>query len=741
MMVHPQVSITQSSALAYTQSRRSMQRGIAVTALFHLFYAAWLLLKPVSPLTTHLGGDVMETLGGALAALLCFWPAASGKKSPVWTSSYWKSRETQIAWLCGLSMICYTLQQVDLIYPDFAHHPVPISRIFSDTLSLLSYPLLLLGLWRLPRRPLSAAAQVRIGLDGLMVLSSMLTFSWYFVLGPTILASKGTLEGRIVDALYPFMDVFLAACLLLLGGRTGYLRLVLQLIALGLIVVVVSDSTFAYVSLHWTFASGTLLDVCWSAGFMLIGVGVLTGRQAMAFIRIAEEPRRLASLWTSLLPYALLPPVVALVIYTDQTTGRAILKHGVFWGALVLICLILVRQVLALLENRELNGRLEALATTDPLTGLLNHRAFHKRLAEEAARCAADGQTLAVAMLDLDNFKFFNDAYGHAAGDEVLRRLAEALRENTAMNDTVARFGGDEFALILPLNTVGVLRSGLTAAGLQQALEAALETLSFQPPGSPVAIPLSVSLGIASFPEEAGSHLEALELADRRLMHFKTGGGADHPAEELCRELTQSLSGFSMLNALVTAVDNKDRYTRRHSEDVLTYSLQIAEALGLGAETRRTVQTAALLHDVGKIGVPDRILRKPGALTDEEFEAVKQHPLMGAIIVGAVAGFEETLDAVRHHHERWDGKGYPYGLAGTDTPFLARLISVADAFSAMTTDRPYRKGMDQAKALRILEEGAGTQWDPECVHALLRVYRPAAQSVKDQSVKKMLLAA
>ena len=162
-----------------------------------------------------------------------------------------------------------------------------------------------------------------------------------------------------------------------------------------------------------------------------------------------------------------------------------------------------------------------------------------------------------------------------------------------------------------------------------------------------------------------------------------------------------------MLDALVAAVDNKDRYTRRHSEDVLTYSLQVAEALGLDEATRHTVAVAALLHDVGKIGVPDAILRKPGALTGAEFEAVRQHPMMGSVIVGAVPGMEGTLDAVRHHHERWDGGGYPFGLAGEAIPLLARLMAVADAFSAMTTDRPYRKGMGVAQARRCWSAGRG----------------------------------
>ena len=721
---------------ALEQSRLCMKGGIAATLLFHAFYAAWLLVRPVSKHIMGLGDDVMEAVGGSLAAVFCFWSVPGAEQPPLPRRACWRWQSTQVAWLCGLSMVCYTFQQFYLIYPDFLHRPPPISRPVSDAISLLSYPLLLFGIWRLPRRPLSVSAQMRIGLDGLMVVVSALTFSWYFVLGPTILASRGTLEGRVVDALYPFMDVLLGACLLLLGGRTGYLRSVLTLLAAGLIIVVASDSFFAYISLHHPLVQGSLLDICWSLGFMLIGVAVLTGRQAMAFTVFDDEPGRLASLWASLLPYALLPLVGILVLYTEQAGGRPILRHGVFWGAFALVSLILGRQVLALLENRELNGRLEALATTDPLTGLCNHRTFHKRLAEEAAQASRDGQALAVAMLDVDNFKFFNDAYGHAAGDDVLRQLAGALRRSALPEDTLGRFGGDEFALLLPLETAKETRRGQSAEQMQQALGAALSDLFFQPPNSPSLIPLTISVGVALFPAEAGSPLEALELADKRLMHVKTGGGSDRPAEELCRELSQSLSGFPMLNALVTAVDNKDRYTRRHSEDVLAYSLHIAEQLGLDPEAQRTVQIAALVHDVGKIGVPDRILRKPHALTEEEFQAVQQHPVMGAVIVGAVPGFEETLDAVRHHHERWDGEGYPFGLRGEETPFLARLVAVADAFSAMTTDRPYRKGMAREKALRILEEGAGTQWDPECVYALLRAYQPA-----EQRCPKALLAA
>ncbi len=356
-------------------------------------------------------------------------------------------------------------------------------------------------------------------------------------------------------------------------------------------------------------------------------------------------------------------------------------------------------------------------AERDPLTGLLNHRAFHKRLEEAAERAQGNDTTLAVAVMDLDNFKFFNDAYGHITGDDVLRRVAAALGAACGPDDVLARFGGDEFAVLSP---------GVTAEDaprLAAHLASALGDVGYQPPGHDVAVPMSLSAGVAVFPQEGVTRLDVVELADARLRRAKTGAGDNDQADRLRALMSRSLEGYSMLDALVTAVDNKDRYTHRHCEDVLTYSLEIAQELGLDGKTQDTVAVAALLHDVGKIGVPDAILRKPGRLTEEEYAAVRQHPQMGAVIVSAVPGLEGTLDAVRHHHERWDGDGYPYGLRGEETPMIARLMAVADAFSAMTTDRPYRKGMDPARALAVLEAGAGTQWDPQFVAAFLRLRR------------------
>ncbi len=364
------------------------------------------------------------------------------------------------------------------------------------------------------------------------------------------------------------------------------------------------------------------------------------------------------------------------------------------------------------------NVELAALATTDPLTGLLNYRAFQARLTEEAARTGRDGRTAAVALLDLNDFRFFNDVYGHAVGDAVLRMVAARLTRVCGAGEAVGHFGGDEFTVLLP-----DVPSAMTPAQVEARLRTGLSGMSYQPVGEAAAIPITLSVGAALLPSEDAGHDtgrgQALRLAEERLRRAKTGGDVETEADRMRAHAGRSLDGFSMLDALVTAVDNKDRYTRRHSEDVMTYSLMIAQEMGMDQATQNTVAVAALLHDVGKIGVPDALLRKPGRLTDAEMEAVKQHPQMGAIMVNAVPGLEATLDAVRHHHERWDGGGYPFGLWGEETPLMARLMAVADAFSAMTTDRPYRKGMDREKAQAILAEGAGTQWDPHCVQAFL----------------------
>ena len=368
-----------------------------------------------------------------------------------------------------------------------------------------------------------------------------------------------------------------------------------------------------------------------------------------------------------------------------------------------------------LLEDEQEASRREAIerANRDPLTDLLNHRAF--RIALEKASASNEWPGNGIALIDIDNFKFFNDYYGHAVGDTVLRSVAARLREACCPEDIVARYGGDEFAVLFQNPHEE------TAADIEARLHRGLSGMTYQTDDPAICVPITVTLGIA-FVHDGTDHRSIIERAEQRLSWSQTGGTSAEHAQGVRAIIQRHVAGFSMLDALVTAVDNKDRYTRHHSDDVMEYSLMIARELGMDTATQHTIAVAALLHDVGKIGVPDYILRKPAALTPEEFDAIKQHAQMGAVIVGAVPRLEDTLDAVQHHHERWDGTGYPFGLKGEDIPLPARLMAVADAFSAMTTDRPYRQGMSRDKALLILQNGAGTQWDPDCVAAFLRAF-------------------
>ncbi len=357
-------------------------------------------------------------------------------------------------------------------------------------------------------------------------------------------------------------------------------------------------------------------------------------------------------------------------------------------------------------------------ADRDPVTNLFNHRAIHQRLDEEIAHCITHDSSLSVIMMDLNDFKIFNDTYGHPVGDQVLRLVAQTLSEESA-DAICGRYGGDEFLVLLPRTTIEQatefaerLRSRLISEGFRNA--AADE-------GKP--IPIAISFGVSVCPEDAHARHDLLALADSNLYKAKkshSGISVTSSIQRVSHKLRTD-SSFGILDSMVTSINNKDSYTRQHSEDVTKYALWLAQELRLSDETMHLIRVGGLLHDVGKIGIPEEILRKPGKLTPQEYEAVKQHPMLGAMIVSAIPGMDGVVNAVRYHHERWDGKGYPDRLSGTDIPLLGRILAVADAFSAMTTDRPYHAGMDWLEAMKEIERNMGTQFDPIMARAFCSV--------------------
>jgi diguanylate cyclase (GGDEF)-like protein len=366
-------------------------------------------------------------------------------------------------------------------------------------------------------------------------------------------------------------------------------------------------------------------------------------------------------------------------------------------------------------------AELQRLSETDALTGLLNHRAIHHAIEKETARGRRYAAGFGLLVLDIDEFKLLNDTYGHPAGDQVLKRLADVLTNNTRETDVIGRQGGDEFLILLPET-----RPPGAAAAAEKVLAAVSEQAYITADGERV--PVRVSIGVACFPEDGDRANVLIAHADANLYTSKRRGGNMITSCADGKRAEVTTGAFGMLEALVTAVDNKDRYTLRHSEEVTEHALSLAKAVGLSEESQRTMRIVGLLHDVGKIGVPDGILRKPGRLTPDEFEIIKQHPALGEALVQEVPNLDEIRAGVVSHHERWDGTGYPRGLSGEAIPLFGRIMSVADAFSAMTSDRPYRKALSVDEAVAELRAGAGSQFDPALVEPFIQTLRAKRES-------------
>ncbi|HET7027103.1 MAG TPA: diguanylate cyclase [Candidatus Limnocylindrales bacterium] len=401
-------------------------------------------------------------------------------------------------------------------------------------------------------------------------------------------------------------------------------------------------------------------------------------------------------------------------VWRDAAPIFATLDESRLHVVLITLSAALVTGILLYLIFRTAQGRLtrqtvQLLESTrrDPLTGLLNHGAGVEvlALALERARDGADGTGgVAVAIVDLDNFGLLNDTYGHAAGDSALLEVERLLTARLPDGATAARYGPDEFMIVAAAAAASALEPALE--GLRTSL-ADLE-LTF---GASERLPVTVSAGICSFPTNGESVTTLLAIAAVTLDAAKASGGDSILVAEARPAVSAHAQTFDVLQGLIIAVDTKDRYTRRHSEDVARYADFLAGRLGLDADARRAIHSAGLLHDIGKIGIPDGLLRKPGKLTDAEYDIVKQHVALGDAIVRDLPNIDLIRAGIRHHHERWDGDGYLDRLAGEQIPLVARILAVADAFSAMTTTRPYRKALSIDVALRRLEDAAGSQLD------------------------------
>ena len=380
---------------------------------------------------------------------------------------------------------------------------------------------------------------------------------------------------------------------------------------------------------------------------------------------------------------------------------------------LALIAAVTVIHLLVRVHEKSVR-ELAAMALVDHLTGLYNLRTFERRLEEEWMRSRNTGIPMVLMVFDVDRFKQINDTLGHGAGDDVLRGLGERIRQVKRAGDIPFRIGGDEFAVVMPSTS----RSG-GLAGAERMVGGVRECSIM---GTPAGAPVTISLGIADA-ADAESPQELREQADKALYDAKRAGrnryrvfGGD--ADGLCEHIPYDcrVTLHHVQNLLMT-ITEKDRYTYGHSRRVCRYTKDICIELGLPEESVRLYQRAALVCDVGNVEIPASTLLKTEPLTKGEWDEIMRHPLSSARIIKSLNRDDELKLAVLHHHERYDGSGYPEGMRGSEIPLGAQILNVADAFDAMCSKRPYRPPLSPSDAFELLEKGAGVQFSPEIVAA------------------------
>ncbi len=411
------------------------------------------------------------------------------------------------------------------------------------------------------------------------------------------------------------------------------------------------------------------------------------------------------------------------------------------------------------MHNSELMEQANAHANTDMLTSLSNHRGFQEVLSTELEKAEKNNTSLSVIMMDVNNISKINRELGHAKGDEVIKLVAEKVKQNIRTNDTAGRYGGDEIAIILPNTDIN------EAKYLAEYLTYSLSCCFIDDVG-----PVKVSVGLSNYPQCAKDQEKLLISAEQAMYISQSKGYKDGMSaiisasdfnfwddmalhsfaevltkrhsqlgvnfeEELVNKFaSEEISSQHHLEELATslagAIDAKDPYTKGHSTSVSKYSEALARALNMPEPEVQRIKMGALLHDVGKIGIPESVLKKPTQLSDEEWEIMKQHPTIGAEkVLMQNEALKDLMPMVKYHHEHIDGSGYPCQLKGEEIPLEARIVAVADTYHALISDRPYRKGLGFEKACEIMQSGAGTLWDAELVRKFIQIAPALATTI------------
>jgi diguanylate cyclase (GGDEF)-like protein/putative nucleotidyltransferase with HDIG domain len=392
----------------------------------------------------------------------------------------------------------------------------------------------------------------------------------------------------------------------------------------------------------------------------------------------------------------------------------------------------LTSQIAMPLENTLLYAKAEKKARIDELTGLLNRRSLDEMIDNEISRHSRYGGVFSLAILDLDSFKVYNDSYGHPAGDRLLRQVGSVINSTIRNVDRAFRYGGDEFAILLPQTTID--------EGLQVTERVRKSIAEGVNSGE---VPVTISIGLASWPDDGISHTDIIAAADVTLYRAKRSGG-----NQSCRAsgtlVPLQIGGMNpdaancvntkileVARALSETVDSRSYYTFNHSKRVAGYSLALGRMLNLDTEELSRLEACALLHDIGKIGISDAVINKPTELTGEEWTLVKTHPKLGADMAGRIPELVSCVNGILHHHEHYDGSGYPLGLKGDEIPLEARILAIADSYVAMTSERSYSGTLKHEDAIKELEKCAGKQYDPYLIAQFISIDRNGISGEKN----------
>ncbi|MTK12520.1 MAG: diguanylate cyclase, partial [Clostridiaceae bacterium] len=372
------------------------------------------------------------------------------------------------------------------------------------------------------------------------------------------------------------------------------------------------------------------------------------------------------------------------------------------------------------IENEYTEG-LSNLANIDGLTEIYNHRFFHDALKEIIVQAEQSKLPVSLIIADIDYFKHYNDIYGHQKGDEVLKKIGYILKNNVRESDIVARYGGEEFSIILPDTDEN------DALVVAERIRAAVEMWKFegeedQPKGK-----ITISVGVSTFPIKAKNEMELVNSADDALYRAKFfNKNRVETYYSVIEELKEDIEAehidlITSIKTLISVINAKDRYTYGHTERVVMFAKLLGNRLELTDEEKKTLKYGAYLHDIGKINISKEILNKKMTLNKDEWEILKQHPANGVELIESVESLKDVVPLILHHHERYDGTGYPMQLKEKSIPYLARVLTVVDSFDAMTSNRPYGIRKTYEDAILELKRCSRSQFDPDVAEAFIKV--------------------